>query len=192
MSSFGFKGFGKIPRGNPLLVTITEKINGTNACVVCGNNGVVLVQSRKRIITTEDDNFGFAAWVEENKEDLAGLGAGYSYGEWAGPGIQKNPHNLDEKTFFLFNVSRWADEQPDFLPNLSKWPDARPACCSVVPVLFQGELTPGQIDDILHELKQNAGDGVTPEGIIIYHHLTRSYTKHTIISPDGKWKEAKC
>ena len=175
---FKFKGFGKIPRGNPLLVTITEKINGTNACIVCANNGVAMVQSRRRIITPEDDNFGFAAWVEENKEELAGLGVGYSYGEWAGPGIQKNPHNLEEKTFFLFNTSRWTDD--------------RPACCSVVPVLFHGELTPGQIDGILHEMKNSSADGIIREGIVVYHHLTRSYTKHTIIAPEGKWKEAKC
>ena len=173
-----FRGFGKIPRGNPLLVTITEKINGTNACIIVNDGEVVGVQSRKRMITPEKDNYGFAAWVEENKDELAGLEDGYHFGEWAGLGIQKNPHNLDKKTFFLFNTTRWAD--------------SKPPCCEVVPVLYSGELMPRMIDEMLAGLERNAADGETPEGIVVYHHLTRSYTKHTIIAPDGKWKENKC
>ena len=60
-----FRAFHKIPR---LFrdVIITEKIDGTNACVVVTPDGTVLAQSRSRFITPEDDNFGFAAWVQAN------------------------------------------------------------------------------------------------------------------------------
>ena len=104
MSNIEFKAWNKIPRENPFRATITEKINGTNACIIIQDGSVVGAQSRKRLITPDDDNFGFAAWVEKNSEALEALGDGYHYGEWAGPGIQKNPHALDEKQFFLFNI----------------------------------------------------------------------------------------
>lgn len=175
-----FKAWEKIPRDNPFTVTITEKMDGTNACIIVEDGQVVGVQSRKRLITPENDNFGFAAWVDEHKDELISLGDGYHYGEWVGPGIQKNPHNLDEKEFFLFNSYRWNDENQN-----------RPACCNVVPVLFQGQMTADTIPDLLHDLLHNAEDGVTPEGVIVYYPAFGKYTKHTIKSPNGKWcKEA--
>lgn len=172
-----FKPWEKIPRDNPFSVTITEKINGTNACVIIKDDKVVAVQSRKRFIIPGDDNFGFAAWVEEHQAELETMGDGYHYGEWAGPGIQKNPHNLEEKKFFLFNTARWNPDNPNL-----------PECCNVVPVLFQGVVDKATlIPDLLKQLVDNAGENVTPEGIIVYYHAFRKYTKHTIKSPNGKW-----
>lgn len=171
-----FKSWPKIKRDNPFSVTITEKIDGTNACVIIEDGEVVGVQSRTRLITPESDNYGFARWVETHKEELKSLGDGYHFGEWAGPGIQKNHHNLDEKTFFLFNTFRWNPNNP-----------SRPACCSVVPILFQGELTPGKIDELLQELKDKETDKYHPEGIVVYYHAFDKRTKHTLKNPGGKW-----
>jgi len=94
---FEFKPWPKIPRPKGMNITITEKMDGTNACVVIQDGNFVGAQSRNRIITPEDDNMGFANWAYENQSDLEGLGDGYHYGEWCGPGIQKNPHNLGKK-----------------------------------------------------------------------------------------------
>jgi len=180
MTTIEFKPWPKMGRENPFSVTITEKIDGTNACVIIEGGEVVGAQSRKRLITTENDNYGFAGWVEKNKDDLSILGDGHHYGEWAGLGIQKNPHKLDRKVFFLFNTFRWVYGNPDM-----------PACCDVVPVLFEGALTPDTIPNLLDVLITNgsqvlAMDG-KPEGVVVYHHSLRGYTKHTINSPDGKW-----
>jgi len=174
--SVEFKAWPKIGRENPFKVTVTEKIDGTNACIIIQEGEIVGVQSRKRLITPEDDNYGFAQWVEDNKEDLKSLGDGYHYGEWAGLGIQKNPHDLDRKKFFLFNTSRWNENNPN-----------RPDCCDVVPVLFEGELEPNSIPWFLEFLQEKATANQRPEGIIIYYHDFRMYTKHTIKSPNGKW-----
>ena len=171
-----FKAWEKIPRENPFNVTITEKMNGTNACIIIIDGEIVGVQSRTRMITPEDDNYGFAGWAERNAEDLTNLGDGYHYGEWAGLGIKKNPHNLPEKQFFLFNTFRWNSEKPN-----------RPECCNVVPILFQGMLTPETIPELLIKLQLDAAENQTPEGVIAYHHACRKYTKHTIKSPNGKW-----
>lgn len=176
MSEVQFKAWEKIPRENPFNVTITEKLDGTNACIIISDNEIIGVQSRKRLITPEDDNYGFAQWVSENKDDILGLGEGYHYGEWAGLGIQKNPHDIPGKKFFLFNTFRWNENNPN-----------RPACCDVVPVLFQGQLSPEVIPDLLTKLSESAGENQSPEGVIVYYHAFRKYTKHTIKSPNGKW-----
>jgi len=171
-----FKPWPKIGREAPFVVTISEKINGTNACIIIEGGEIVGIQSRKRLITANDDNYGFAGWVHRNNDDLLSLGDGYHYGEWAGEGIQKNPHNLDEKMFFLFNTFRWGDQNPN-----------RPKCCKVVPVLYMGVLTPTTIPTLLQDLQDNAGVGETPEGLVCYYHAFRTYTKHTIKTPNGKW-----
>lgn len=168
-----FKPWPKISRDNPFNVTVTEKIDGTNACIVIADGEILAVQSRKRFITPESDNYGFASWVKENKTELLCLGDGHHYGEWAGPGIQKNPLKLDRKRFFLFNTFRWNEN------NLNL-----PACCDVVPVLFQGQLEPDVVPRLLKDLSESS---VVREGVVVYYHAFRTYTKHTIISPNGKW-----
>ena len=171
-----FKVWDKIPRENPFKATITEKIDGTNACVIIIDGEIVGVQSRKRLITVDDDNYGFAGWVERNKEDLLNLGDGYLYGEWAGLGIQKNPHNLPEKQFFLFNTFRWNPDNPN-----------RPDCCKVVPVLYEGIISEDIIKGCLNNLRFDAMPEESPEGVVVYYHAFRKYTMHTIKSPNGKW-----
>ena len=121
MENVEFKAWEKIPRENPFTVTITEKIDGTNACIIIMDGEIVGVQSRKRLITVLEDNYGFAKWVEYNKKDLLGLGDGYHYGEWAGLGIQGNPHKLDKKHFFLFNTFRWNSTKHTIISPDGKW-----------------------------------------------------------------------
>ena len=65
-------------------VIVTEKIDGTNAQVCIGEDGSMLAGSRTRWITPQDDNHGFAAWVEAHREELLTLGPGRHFGEWWG------------------------------------------------------------------------------------------------------------
>ena len=171
-----FKPWPSIPRESPFNVTITEKIDGTNACIIVQDGDVVGVQSRKRFITPQDDNYGFAGWVSENKDELLKLGEGYHYGEWAGLGIQKNPLRLEHKEFFLFDTLRWNVDNPN-----------RPKCCSVVPILFQGILEEDTVENLLRDLKED--ETAIHEGVVVYYHAFRQRTKHTIISPNGKWRK---
>jgi len=63
---------------------ITEKIDGTNAQVHITDDGEIYAGSRSRWITPQDDNFGFAKWVESNRDELIKLGVGSHFGEWWG------------------------------------------------------------------------------------------------------------
>ncbi len=66
-------------------------------------------QSRTKIITPKEDNYGFAGWVERHADELKELlGPGYHYGEWWGNGIQRK-YNMERKVFSLFNVGRWGE-----------------------------------------------------------------------------------
>ena len=174
-----FRKWPSIKRDNPLSCTITEKIDGTNGCIVIEEGEIVGVQSRKRFITVEDDNFGFAQWVEDNKEDLLSLGDGYHYGEWAGEGIQKNPHAIVGRKFFLFNTIRWNRYNPN-----------KPKCCDAVPILYQDILEATTIQECLDILVAVAGD-TTPEGVVVFMHSSESLSKHTIKTPKGKWTSEK-
>src|SRR5690349_11912868 len=97
-----FEAFNKIARLSRNC-TITEKIDGTNACIAISDDGKdFFIGSRSRWITPEDDNFGFARWATEHREELLLLGPGRHWGEWWGAGIQRR-YGVPEKRFSLFN-----------------------------------------------------------------------------------------
>jgi hypothetical protein len=84
-----FEPFDKIPRLKRGCV-VTEKIDGTNAQVyIPEDGGPMLVGSRNRWITPDNDNYGFARWAYENEAELRKLGPGRHFGEWWGSGIQR-------------------------------------------------------------------------------------------------------
>ena len=174
-----FVEFPKIPRLSRECV-ITEKIDGTNASVHISEDETIRAGSRTRWITPQDDNYGFAAWVEANKTDLLKLGPGAHNGEWWGAGIQRR-YGQTEKHFSLFNTSLWGDDA------------LRPACCRVVPIVVQGIFTTELVDRALARLHVEgslAAPGfMQPEGIVIYHTALDGYFKKTILKdevPKGK------
>ena len=162
-----FIAWPKIPRYENDLVCITEKIDGTNACVAIHDDGTYHVQSRSRIITPEDDNYGFAQWVHQHAEILVStLGPGYHYGEWWGGSIQRG-YGV-ERQFSLFNVGLWNKD------NL-------PPCIGVVPILYQGKLTPKVIEHFKSDLIEQGSRAVAgymePEGFCIYYTQSKTYQK---------------
>ena len=167
-----FVPFPKIARHSRGCV-VTEKIDGTNASIYIADDfTTMLVGSRTRWITPEDDNYGFARWAQEHREELLKLGPGHHFGEWWGSGIQRR-YGLTEKRFTLFNTGRWGA------------PDAvLPACVSLVPVLYSGPFDTRWIDDALAMLAREgsrAAPGfMDPEGIVVYHTAARQLFKKTI------------
>ena len=187
--SIPFPEFPKIPRYNREVI-VTEKIDGTNASVYIPESGTeIFAASRTRWITVEDDNHGFARWVQTNREELLRLGPGHHFGEWWGQGIQRG-YGLKEKRFSLFNVHRWGD------------PATRPACCHVVPTLWRGNFDelgaectspsdPAQFTRLelsleeLRTLGSRAAPGfMKPEGVVIFHTAGSQLFKKTIEKDD--------
>lgn len=186
-----FQEFPKIARLSRECI-VTEKLDGTNAQLFIDTADVpqevpvgdvpwaaeignlrIAAGSRSRYLTKETDNFGFHAWVTANAQDLVALGPGRHYGEWWGSGIQRG-YGLQkgEKRFSLFNTSRWASE-----PTL-------PKCCSVVPVLYQGDFDTRTIHEVLYNLASlgsvAAPGFMKPEGVVIFHTHSGFLFKKTI------------
>lgn len=172
-----FIEFNKIARLSRACV-VTEKIDGTNASITITETGEFLIGSRTRWITPQDDNYGFAKWAEANKEELLKLGPGQHFGEWWGSGIQRG-YGQKEKRFSLFNTARWSDDA------------LRPACCSVVPVLYSGIFSTSIIESAIESLSRfgsvAAPGFMRPEGVVIWHEAARIYFKKTI-EKDHEWK----
>lgn len=178
-----FKAWPKIPRLENEVYHITEKIDGTNACIIIeqtvpikldwaisvikiyGKYFQIGAQSRTRLITPEQDNYGFAKWVQDNAEQLIiDLGIGYHFGEWWGQNINRN-YGLDHKRFSLFN------------------PTKRSSICFNVPHLAESNAI--ELNKRIEETKSwlildgsKAAPGFkNPEGLIIYAEKAKSYWK---------------
>lgn len=172
MEEIVFEPFPKIPRFSAGCV-ITEKIDGTNACIVITDDGRVAAQSRKRIITPDDDNFGFARWVDSVKEELVTtLGPGRHFGEWWGSGIQRG-YGLTEKRFSLFNTKRWREA--------SLYSTTWPEWLHVVPLIHEGAFATDTVEEALQVLANLGSLAVAgymnPEGIVVMHLPTRALYK---------------
>lgn len=194
--SVEFKEFPKMARLSREMI-ITEKIDGTNASIfiqqavletgldkfvlatetVDGIAYTIRAGSRNRWIMPgkDNDNCGFAGWVQANSKELVHLGEGHHFGEWWGQGIQRN-YGLKEKKFSLFNVERWGS------------PDVRPKCCDVVPILYRGHFCTDYIDGTLTSLMAEGSRAtpgfMKPEGIIVWHTAANIGFKKTIEKDD--------
>jgi hypothetical protein len=87
---------------------IFPKIDGTNASVWMDSNGNICCGSRKRQISVENDNQGFAKFVEENKasfvEFFKWLPFCILYGEWLVPHTLKTYRKEAWRKFYIFDV----------------------------------------------------------------------------------------
>lgn len=199
MSALPFHAFPKIPRLKRD-ITVTEKIDGTNAQVYVRpvptlgvsfadefpfepgydtqvDGWLVRAGSRNRWLPVPGgpgaDNHGFGQWVWAHAAKLVkDLGAGNHFGEWWGAGIQRR-YGKECKYFSLFNTARWIPrvECTFTTPFLG-----------VVPVLYVGPMV--DTDEILEELRRHgsyAAPGfMAPEGIVVYHHASRQLFKRTL------------
>lgn len=118
----------------------TVKLHGTNAavCAPCGAAKQMWAQSRSNVITPEQDNAGFAAFVEANKDVFAALLTRFDfneqsddeapenssivsiYGEWCGANIQKGVALTGlPKMFVIFGaaISSGVDDKGQIIRN---------------------------------------------------------------------------
>ena len=190
-----FVGFPKIARLSREVV-VTEKIDGTNACIFIGENGEFLTGSRTGWITPEKDNHGFSRWAHEHKEELQKLGPGRHFGEWWGQGINRG-YGLKEKRLSLFNTIRWClhGQEPQQIkmqdPRIVKYQDVLPSCVGLVPILWRGIFSTDKIEVELNNLvglgSMAAPGFMKPEGIVVYHVAGNVGFKKTI-EKDSEWK----
>lgn len=202
-----FAAFPKMARFSRTCI-ITEKIDGTNAQILIarstegnrpspryavsiaptedhdatGDFYHIYAGSRTRWITPDNDNYGFARWVQNNALELVKLGEGRHFGEWWGSGIQRG-YGLKngDKRLSLFNVARWClhGKEPARIPSADpsqiKMQDVLPEIVGLVPVICVGDFDAVNIEvktalDDLRTCGSYAAPGfMKPEGIVVFH-----------------------
>lgn len=121
----------------PVVYRPKIKLHGTNAAIRVTPKGV-FAQSRSQVISVQNDNAGFAAWLEPRKHYFDDFvehmrQVGYAddcgityYGEWFGPGVQKGVacSKIPTKNFAIFaqsidprdgNENGWFHCDPGFI-----------------------------------------------------------------------------
>lgn len=177
-----FKSFNKILHIGKLYMSITQKIHGSNAQIYIKKNDdgkfELRAGSRNKWLTVDDDNYRFAKFCEENKEELIEkLGEGRHFGEWAGNGINTG-EGLQEKIFVLFDWRRFAGKN---LPNR----------VTIVPLLYRGNLSLDAINIAMEVLKEKGSwlvpGYMKPEGIVI--EIDGQFYKNVFDEEETKWNE---
>lgn len=152
---------------------------------------LVQAQSRKRLIYPNADgeirdNYGFAAWVHENRAGLIrALGEGIHFGEWWGHGIQRG-YDLPEgdRRFSLFNTHRHAKVLEAMAAG---YIPAVPGL-GVVPVLDAYTFSTERVEQVKARLVESgsvAAPGfMNPEGVIVYHSAINGVFKSLIENDD--------
>lgn len=110
-----------LPQPGPVTYRAKVKLHGTCAGVIVEPDGTVTAMSRSAIITPENDNAGFAKWVQERREAFAAEQLNGAtliiFGEWCGPGIQKGVavNKLPERSFAVFAARSIAEGSEEFM-----------------------------------------------------------------------------
>lgn len=119
-------------------VWVFPKLDGTNASVWIDAAGQIQCGSRNRVLTTDNDNAGFCAWVLSDdraaplRRKLVDLGPRYAiFGEWLVPHSVKGYRDDAWRRFWIFDV--WDRGAEKFVPHevYSTWLDG----CDVLPPL---------------------------------------------------------
>lgn len=177
-----FRSFNKILHIGKLYMSITQKIHGSNAQLLIYKDEHGNLQhkagSRTRWLDETDDNYGFAKFCNEHREQLIGkLGEGRHFGEWAGPGINSG-EGLTEKTLCLFNWRRWIGKE-------------LPTRVTTVPMLYKGAISLDAITDTMERLKTQGSFLVPgymkPEGVVV--DLDGQLYKNVFDEEETKWRE---
>jgi hypothetical protein len=148
------------------------------------------------VLTAQEDNKGFYAWVMERKEELRLLGPGLHRGEFWGAKIGRKYGGM-ERRFSLFNVSRWMSQNDfndpnsfyDYLFKRTIVREKAPTCCHVVPVLgVLPTLDLAEINGILERLRVNGSVAcpgwMKPEGVVMFHTASSMLLKATCEDDD--------
>jgi hypothetical protein len=154
----------------------TVKLHGSNGGIRRTPSGKIVPQSRKRILDVSSDNYGFAMFVESNRDAIKRLFDEYFtpdqdvtlYGEWCGEGIQSNVAlALLPKHFVIFNYKIKGVYEKDGYPISSDMHDNDAGIYNIFQIPHY-EVTVNFVDpnNAIHEMNEltDAIDNACPWG----------------------------
>ena len=159
-------------------VRITAKLDGTNASVWADEDGRMHYGSRKREISVEDDNAGFAAWMKSDAEEAALLirfcqanPTIIVYGEWGVSKVGAIKKYTKEAINKLWIFDIYLREEERYLT----WDEFNAALVMYDLIDYRVELlatlTNPTLDDIIKVANENTflleGTDTLGEGVVI-------------------------
>lgn len=159
-------------------VRVTAKLDGTNASVWADEDGRMRYGSRKREISIEDDNAGFAAWMKSDAEEAALLirfcqanPTMIVYGEWGVSKVGAIKKYTKEATNKLWIFDIYLREEERYLT----WDEFNAALVMYDLINYRVELlatlTNPTLDDIVKVANENTflleGTDTLGEGVVI-------------------------
>ncbi len=166
------------------VVSIQTKIDGSNAVVFLGDDGLVHAGSRKRELTLDSDNHGFYKMIEQDeniKSYLQKHPTHYLFGEYLIPHTIKtyNPNVWDK--FYIFDVFALDDgygrylSYDEYVPLLKE--------CNLVYIPEVARLTNPTIEEVadcIHKTHYLMPEGCTPEGVIAKNYAYKNKWGHVV------------
>ncbi len=112
-----------VAKGQIITYGAKIKLDGTCAAVQILPDRTILAQSRTQFITPNQDNAGFASWVEQNKRVFEEINRPMViHGEWCGAGIQKrcSISKIGRKVFCVFAMQfgDYLETSPEIIKGL--------------------------------------------------------------------------
>ena len=188
---------------------VFPKIDGTNASLWMGKNGLIQAGSRKRHLSINSDNAGFYQWASEQENILQYLKENPThrlFGEWLVPHALKTYRDTAWRKFYVFDVCVDKDESEiihdgDSTMNYLPYNEYAPLLEQrgidyILPIC---SITNANYEQLINQLMKNVfliedGKGVG-EGIVIKRYdFKNKYNRQTwakIVTSEFKDKHAK-
>lgn len=149
-------------------VYIESKIDGCNASIWLGDDGEVHCGSRKREVTVDDDNQGFAKYISENskfKKYLLKHKDYRVYGEWLVPHTIRTYDRDSWRKFYVFDIVDTKNNRyikPDeYDSDLSKYN------IEYIPYIIMDNPTEERLIELMNENHYRMQEGEVGEGIVL-------------------------
>lgn len=179
---------------------IFPKIDGTNASVWLGKDGIVQAGSRKRHLSVSEDNAGFYSWVleQDNIRDYLLKNPNHTlYGEWLVPHSLKTYRDDKWEQFYIFDVCEHKDESVKYLKFKEYEPLLKEYGLEYIPpIRIIRNPTYDNLNKCLEENKYLIKDGYgTGEGIVVKNYdFSNKYGRTTwakLVTSEFKEKHSK-
>jgi len=173
-------------------VRLTAKLDGTNASVWADENGHMHYGSRKREISVEDDNAGFAAWMKSDNEEAVLLirfcqanPSMIVYGEWGVSKVGAIKKYIKEAANKLWIFDIYSREEERYLT----WNELEAALIMYNLIDYRvkllATLTNPTLDDIIKVADENTflleGTNTLGEGVVIRRdNYTNCYGRYAV------------
>lgn len=155
--------------------TITQKLDGSSVTIII-NDGIITEVCSRNLSKKDTENSLF--WKVAKKLKILNGFTGVIQGELVGPGVQKNPLQLEDHEIVVFQIKKQSGEYMNYQ-------EMKGFCnveldCRVVPLVSETSFTGASVEEAIEKLQsladqQTYGANGPAEGIVVRSSDYRSF-----------------